>query len=145
MIKTWRSAITDIGVDTDIYASGDALGVKSSFASVPAHGVIRSVIVIDRDKESVSLDLVLFSADITGTAANAAFDPTDAELDTCVGAILVDTYKAFNDNSIGQTPAAFEGLPYWAPAGVLYFQCVTRGTPTYTAATDMRISIQIEY
>lgn len=135
----------DVGVDTAIYASGDALGAKTSFPNVPEHGTIRAVTVIDRDKESANLDLVLFNRTIEGTAANAAFDPTDAELATSPGSILVDTWKAFSDNSMGITPAAFEGLPYWAPTGSLYFQCVTRGTPTYTAATDLWIAISIEH
>lgn len=133
----------DVGVDTALYTSGDALGAKTSFPSIPEHGVIMAVSVIDRDKESANLDLVLFNKDIAGTAANAAFDPTDAELSTCQGAILVDTWKAFNDNSFGVVDNV--GLPYWAPSGVLYFQCVTRGTPTYTAATDLLISISIVY
>ena len=131
----------DVGVDTNIYASGDALGIKKSFSNIPEHGVIMAVTVIDRDKESVNLDLVLFYKDIAGTAANAAFAPTDAELATSPGSILVDTWKAFGDNSQGVVDNV--GLPYWAPSGVLYFQCVTRGTPTFTAATDLWISISI--
>ena len=128
-------------VDTGIYASGDALGVKNSFPNVPEHGTIMSVIVIDRDSENVNLDLVLFTTDIAGTADNAPFAPTDAELSTSLGSILVDTWKTFSTNSQGvETNIA---LPYWAPAGRLYFQCVTRGAPTYTATTDVLIALGI--
>ena len=131
----------DVGVDTDIYTSGAAIGAATTFPNVPEHGVIHSVMVIDRDKESVNLDLVLFRAAFTGTAANAAFDPSDADMSNCVGSVLVDTWKAFNASSFGVVDNV--GLPYWAPGGVLYFQCVTRGTPTYTAATDLLIAIGI--
>ena len=131
----------DVGVNTDIYASGDALGAKASFPNIPELGVIHSVMVIDRDSENVNLDIVLFRTDIAGTAANAAFDPTDAELSTLVGAVLVDTWKSFADNSMGVETNI--GMPYWAPSGVLYFQCVTRGTPTYTAATDLWVALCI--
>lgn len=133
----------DVGVDTALYASGDALGAKTSFPNVPEHGVITAVKVVDRDKESVNLDLVLFNKDIAGTAANAAFAPTDAELSTSPGSILVDVWKAFSDNSQGVVDDV--GLPYWAPAGILYFQCVTRGTPTFTAVTDLWVSVSIVY
>lgn len=128
-------------VDTNIMASGDALGAKSSFANIPRRGTIMSVVVADNAKQSVNLDIYLFSADIAGTATNAAFDPTDAELLTCVGVILVDTWKANNDNSIGSIDNV--GLPYYAPGGVLYFQCVTRGTPTYAAVDDVSIRLGI--
>ena len=131
----------DVGVNTDIYASGDALGAVATFTNIPEHGVIHSVMVIDRDSENVNLDLVLFRSSIAGTAANAAFAPTDAELSTMVGSVLVDTWKVFSTNSTGIETNI--GMPYWAPGGVLYFQCVTRGTPTYTAATDLLIAIGI--
>ena len=131
----------ELAVGTALYASGDALGAKAKFSNVPEHGVIVGVKVIDRDKESVNLDVVLFTADIAGTAANDPFAPTDAELQTCLGAILVDVWKAFSDNSLGSV--ANLGFGYWAPAGVLYFQCVTRGTPTYTATDDVRVALSI--
>jgi hypothetical protein len=131
----------NVGVDTSAYADGDALGAKTTFTNVPEHGVIHSVMVIDRDKESVNLDLVLFRADFTGTAANAAFTVVDADLSNCVGVVLVDSWKAFADNSFGVVDSV--GLPYWAPTGTLHFQCVTRGAPTYTAITDLLIAVSI--
>lgn len=142
-MPVYWTPFVNIGVDTGIYASGDALGEKNSFPNVPEHGTIMSVTVIDRDSEIVNLDIVFFTADIAGTTDNAAFAPTDAELSTCLGAVLVDTWKTFSDNSLGvETNIA---LPYWAPRGTLYFQCVTRGTPTYTATTDVLVSISIVY
>ena len=130
----------DVGVNTDIYASGDALGAKTS-VRVPQTGIIESIMVIDRDSENVNLDVVLFHTDIAGSAANAAFAPTDVELSTLVGSVLVDTWKVFSTNSMGIETAI--GLAYRAPGGVLYFQCVTRGTPTYAAATDLLIAFAI--
>ena len=140
-MSVYVTPYVELAVGTALYASGDALGAKASFPNVPEHGVIMAVTVIDRDKESVNLDVVFFNADIAGTAANDAFDPTDAELQTSPGSVLVDTWKAFNDNSQGSV--ANLGRPYWAPAGVLYFQCVTRGTPTYTATDDVWVAISI--
>ena len=130
-------------ISTGIYASGDALGAKASFPHVPPHGTIMSINVIDRDSEAVNLDVVFFRVDIAGSADNAAFAPTDAELQNCEGAYLVDTWKTFSTNTLGAESNI--GLSYWAPSGTLYFQCVTRGTPTYTATDDVRIAISIVY
>ena len=142
-MAVYRTPFVDIAVDTAIYASGDALGEKNSFPNVPEHGTIMAINVIDRDSEAVNMDVVLFTTDIVGTADNAAFAPSDAELNDCLGAVLVDTWKTFSTNTLGvETNIA---LPYWAPAGRLYFQCVTRGTPTFTAVTDVLVSLSIVY
>jgi hypothetical protein len=132
----------DLGVETGIYASGDALGEKNSIR-VPEHGLITSLVVTDRDSENVEFNVVLYSADIAGTTDNAAFAPTDAENNTCVGIITVSgsDYKAFSTNSVASVNSL--ALGYWAPASVLYFQCVVRATPTYTAATDLSIRFGI--
>ena len=134
-----------LAVGTSAYAAGDALGAKASFPNIPRRGTIMAVTLINRADTPASdnVDLVLFNVDITGTAANAAFDPTDAELQTCQGAVLIDTYKVFLNNEIGIVDNV--GLPYYAPLGELFFQCVLRaGTPTF-ADDDIRISISIIY
>lgn len=142
-MSVYITPYVNIAVDTAIYASGDALGEKNSFPNVPEHGTIMAVNVIDRDSEAVNLDLVLFSRDIAGSADNAAFAPSDAELSDCQGAVLVDTWKTFSTNSLGSESNV--ALPYWAPTGSLYFQCVTRGTPTFTATTDVLVQLGIVF
>src|SRR3989304_8285688 len=91
----------DIGVNTDIYASGDQLGEKFSIPNLPEHGTIMAVNVIDRDSEVANLDVVFFKKDFTASADNAAFAPSDADLSDCIGAVLVDTWKSFSTNSLG--------------------------------------------
>ena len=140
-MSTWTAPFRDVGVDTNAYTAGDALGVFMIFTAIPEHGVIHAIQVIDRDKEDVNLDVVMFNAAIAGSAANAAFAPTDAELSTLVGSVLISTWKDFSTNSMGIATAI--GLPYWAPSNRLWIQCVTRGTPTYTAATDVLLSLSI--
>ena len=137
----YTTPFVNVGVNTDIYASGDALGAVASFTNVPEHGVIHAIIVNDRDSENVNLDVVMFRRSIVGSAANAAFAPSDAELNDSIGSVLIDTWKSFSTNSQGIETSI--GLPYWAPLGILYFQCVTRGTPTYAASTDLQIALQI--
>lgn len=142
-MAVYVSPFVDIGVNTDIYASGDQLGEKFSITNVPEHGTIMAVNVIDRDSEVINLDVVFFKRNFTASANNAAFTPSDADLSNCLGAVLVDTWKAFSNNSLGSESNV--ALPYWAPLGTLYCVCVTRGTPTFTAVTDVLVSISIVY
>ena len=144
MAVHWTGFI-DPTVGTDIYTSGDALGAKSKFENVPERGVIMSFVIIDRDSEEDAIDIALFDTDIAGTADNAAFAPTDAELSTSVGTIsaAAGNYATFSSNSLATVDNI--GLPYSAEGGVLYFQLVTRATPTYTAATDILVGLGIVY
>ena len=142
-MSVYITPFVQINVDTAVYASGDALGEKNSFPNVPEHGTIMSVNVVDRAGQNINLDIVLFSRDIVGTTDNAAFDPTDAELSDCVGVILIDTWKVFANNGFGSESNV--ALPYWAPTGSLYFQCVTRGAADYVATTDVLVQLGIVY
>lgn len=144
MGKIYQTPFVQLVIATGIYASGDALGAKSSFPNVGSRGKIVGATVVDADPESDNFDIVLFRKDINGTSDHDLFDPTDAELQNYVGVVLVDTWKAFNDNAVGSTGPTFEHVPYWTPGGILYFQCVTRATPTYTATTDILVSISVE-
>lgn len=139
--KIFQTGFVNVVVDTALMDSGDALGAKKQF-TVPVHGEIIGVVVRDAAAQSANLDIVFFNVDIVGTATNAAFAPSDAELLTAVGAILVDTWKAFSTNSLGVESNI--RMPYWAPGGILFFQCVTRATPTYVAANDVQISILVD-
>jgi hypothetical protein len=130
-----------LATDSSIMADADALTTKANFTNIPEHGVIHSIVVIDRDKESANLDVVMFRADYTAAAINAAFLVADSDLSNLIGAVLINTWKAFSDNSVGV--ATNIGLPYWAPAGKIYLQLVTRATPTYAASTDLLISLSI--
>ena len=108
-MPSYTTPFTDVGVNTSIYASGDALGAFLTFTRVPEHGVIHAIQVIDRDSENVNLDVVMFNRAIVGSAANAAFAPTDTELTYLVGAVLISTWKAFSDNSMGIATAIGDG------------------------------------
>lgn len=132
-----------VGVST--YSTGEAFGIKGSFPNIPEHGVIMSAMLIDADDtpSEVDLDVVLFSRDIVGTADEAAFAPTDAELLNCVGAIEIDVFKTFGVNGLGIVDNV--GMPYWAPSRSLFFQCVTRGAPTPSATGDFKLALGIVY
>ena len=142
-MPTYKSPFVTLAVGTSAYAAADALGAKSSFTGVPKRGTIMSATITnDADAPaSDNVDIVLFNVDIAGTTANAAFDPSDAELLTCQGSVLISIWSVFANNEVGYQDNV--GLPYYAPEGILYFQCVLRGgTPTY-ADDDIKVSIGI--
>ena len=113
------------------------------FKNLPEHGVIESIVVKDSAKQSVNLDIVLFGETFTATADNAAFAPSNADLELSVGSVLIDVWKAFANNSQGVVDNV--GLLYWCKGGTLFAQLVTRGTPTYAAVTDVSVRLGIVY
>ena len=124
------------------YATGDSLGTNLTVSGLPEHGIIRGVTVVDRADQDVNIDFVFSQSSLTVTD-NAAFDPTDAELENVVGVIQVNSWFSFNDNSVGCE--ANTELPYQTNDGSLIVQGVTRGAHNLAATTDIRISLLIEY
>jgi hypothetical protein len=132
-----------------IYAAKDAVGGIWTFASAARFsggtGVLRAVTIYDLGQQLAALDLVLFSATIAGTVTdNAAFDPTDADLDNVqyVTSIAATTgWKDFNDNAVAQVACE---VPYVCAATSLFGALVARGTPTYTSTGDLKIALMVE-
>lgn len=133
-----------------IYASGDALGGLLTFANAArlagGSGVITKVVVVDDDQELAPIDIVFFNQTFTATADNAPFDPTDADMQNCIGHInvAVTDYANFVDNSV----ATKRNVGFWfelaAGQTSLFAQMVVRATPTYTATDDLTVKITVE-
>lgn len=131
--------------NTDAYGAGDLVGTKMEFAdAIQADygaGEIVSVVVVDKDKQSKALDLLIFTEDLaanTGagttwaTGNNAALRVADSDAMNCIGKISVSTgnYSVLSDNSIAVTTT---GLPFYIKGSrSLYGLVVSRGTPTYS-------------
>lgn len=136
-------------VTAGAYSANDAVGGLLTFTDAAMLGgggngaVLDSVTIIDRAKQSIQLDLVLFDRTFTATTDNDAFDPTDADLANAIGAVKIVDWFAFNDNSMGVKTGI--GLPIeLADAGSsLFGQLVTRGTPTYAAVGDITVILGI--
>src|SRR4051812_1176333 len=108
MSENIKSLTVQTVVDTAIYASGDLIGTKMTFAGLAGLSrtlKVLSVLLVDEAKQSADIDLVLFSSDPTGTTFtnNAALDVADADMDKICGVITFRTadWFGFNDNSIG--------------------------------------------
>jgi hypothetical protein len=133
-------------ISTGIYAAGDAVGGLLTFTGAARYsgggGIIQSVAILDLDQERAPLELVLFNQSFTNSADNAAFDPSDADLANIVAVIPISQWFNFFDNAVGV--AANLAVPFQlAGTANLFGQLVTRGTPTYTATSDISVILGI--
>ena len=143
-VRIWKTAKTSLAVGTDIYAQGDALGTKVSIA-VPDSGIIRAVAITDVDDEaSVVVNVYLFESEPAGIAANAAFALADADLELLQGAVQIDVEFDAIDGRLHYNTV---NVPYRTKGGLLWLQCEIEdsATPTFTATTDVKIQLLIEW
>jgi hypothetical protein len=134
-------------IDTNIYAAGDTVGTLMTFSGTclfrTGKGEVLGGLIFDKDKEAADLDLVCFNSTPAGTFTdNAAFDPTDAGLAAIQGSISFTTHKAFSDNGISVATGMVDPVQCDAD-GKLYCYLVSRGTPTYTSASDLTVVLKV--
>ena len=138
-----ETPLTSVTVDTDILAAGDALGAKLKMTNVPDSGIIRAILISDADDEASTTQTVwFFRSEPTGIAANAAFALADSDLELLIGARTVDVeFDAIN----GRIRYEECNMPYRTDGGVLWLQLESdTGTPTYAAATNIKLKLFIE-
>jgi hypothetical protein len=135
------------------YSAGDAIGGLLEFENAASvyqqSGIIRNVVITDRAKQSVAMNLWLFNRSFTPTVDNAAFTPTDADLDNCIGVInfVAANWFPAAASSVATTTALIP--PFYFKLqdpgdASLYGQLVAVGTPTYAATNDLSITLVIE-
>ena len=121
--------------------SGDTVGNVFRLA-VPKSGVIISATLFDYDDEGTQIDLEIYKARIADVAVDAAYAPTDIEGLTFVCEL---SFVSFDDHGVFQTSQLTNiGQAYTVSGGFLYFQAVTRSTPTIAAGVPHRIQLQIQ-
>lgn len=139
-------------LDTNVYAPGDVIGVApirlAALTRVTgAAAGISKITIIDKDKQRAAFDMVFFSAAPTAVQVdNTAYNPSAADADNCIGVISVvaGDYAA---NFANQAIATKFFSPPWDLKTVnsldLWVVLAARGTPTYTAATQLTIKIEV--
>lgn len=150
IISSSRTINATPTIDTNIYASGDLLGTKLTFAGAAKEGVgsgtIHTVVISDLDKESANVDLIIFNSNPSATtfSNNSALDIDDADLSKIACVISITTHATFNDNGVSYangTNCVFEIADASTPT--LYGALVVRATPTYTTAADITVRLSI--
>lgn len=130
------------------YTAGDAIGGKMTFTGACLTGTlqaeIRGVTLWDLTKQGADIDLLIFSADPSGTTFtdNAALDVADADLPKIAAVVQITTDSAYADNGISQAKNLSYEIPCNA-SGTFYGAMVARGTPTYTGTSELTLQIEI--
>jgi hypothetical protein len=131
------------------YVAGDAVGGLLTFANVcsafePSARIVGALLIDDAAQAAV-LDLMLFDRSFTPTADADEWDPSDADLENCIGAVhfAATDYIAAKDSSVAYLVL---DRPIVLNDGEtdLFAQLKVEGTPTYIAAGDLTIKLFIE-
>lgn len=136
-------------ISTSIYASNDAIGGRLDFDLLTCNntGVIQSLIIIDKAKQSSAMELHLFNYPFTiNTADNATYSPDATEVvNYCIGVISISTGDWLTNattsiatiKSIGLAINGTDGINY------IYARLVSKGTPTYTSTSDLTLKLTV--
>ena len=145
-MSSFKQIVQTPTITAGAYSSGDAVGGLLEFedaCSIYKNSTLLSlVIIVDDAKQAADLRLYLFNQEFTPTADNAAFDPSDADLQNCIAVILVDDYFDANDNTVGVEAVE---IPITLEEGEtsLWGQLVAAATPTYAATDDLTVKITV--
>lgn len=137
-------------VDTGAYGTGELIGGKLTFSNCLSHsrsGFITCVLLSDKAAQAVDLELVIFGSDPTGTTFTdqAAFDIADADLTKIQAIISLGSASrfAYADNGVKYLGSLALPLKSAAGSGTIYGALVSRGTPTFAAASDVTVTLGI--
>ena len=133
-------------VTAGAYQVNDAVGGLLTFANAArvsgGGGVIKSLIIVDDALQSPQLELWLFNQTFTAIADNAAWDPTEADLENLVGVITTDNGAWFATAS--HSAADVEASKRYDLAGTsLFGQLVTREIFTPAAIDDITVKMGV--
>lgn len=145
-------------VDTSAYAAGDLIftatlvpGVGPSVISNPEPVKLQTIIVQDVDDEAaMDLSLLFFRASTTLGTINNAFNPSDTVMGECVGQFDISNQDWLDYG--GGKIAVFHGVNMimqpvmvtTAGASLYVAGYTVGGSPTYTAATDLKLRFGFE-
>ncbi len=134
------------------YTANDCVGALLTFTyesgSVPNHKTVklRRLIIADADKEKAEFYLWLFDASPTAAARTDAdaFAPAAADIQKIVGVVHIAAAD-YVDSASDSWAVEELDYPVISAAGASIFGVlVCVGTPTYTAANDLVVSLYVE-
>ena len=117
--------------------AGDAMGTKEMFSEdrhgkpLPQRGIIIGAKLIDRDDDTLSATMHIFSANFTGTANNLALAISAADAENWVTSMGFDDGVDIGSAKVHEITAW--NSPYYSPTQRLYWQFSTAGTPNIAA------------
>ena len=137
-------------VSLSAYATGDAMGSTMTFANAVIDGtnsgVILSASLVDKDKEALAIDLVLFkTAPATPPVDNEAFAPTDADLaGNYIMTINFATWDSFSVNAVSDVTIIGKGFKLIPGNTDIYGVLVARGVHDLGGTSDLVVELNIQ-
>ena len=135
-------------VTAGAYSAGDAVGGLLTFANAArtsgGGGVTMGVIIIDDNGQDVKIELWLFNQTFTAMSDNAAWAPSEADLENLIG--IISTGDSAQGWLAAGTPSAIDiecTNRYDLVGTSLFGQLVTRGTPTFAATDDVTVKVKL--
>jgi hypothetical protein len=133
-------------VSTSAYAAGDVLfaATELDFGNALVSGIIKHVSILDvADTAAQTITLYFAGETITlATAVNDALNISDGDAAKLIGTANVTTSVDLANSRFGQNTDI--GLPFSVNNGSLWVGATTAGTPTFAAATDLKLRVTIE-
>lgn len=140
-------------VDTNAYASGDQLGIIKAIPNAinleGGSGKLLSLVVQDKaDQTAIQMEVLFWSRSVTLAADNAAVSISDTDSNYFLGRVSIVT--ADWEDIGGAKVATKTGIHLPLQSSVpgskdIYFSLISKGTPTFGAATDLVLKFGIEY
>ena len=132
------------------YSANDTVGGLLTFplaarTNISEGGsILTNVLIIDDAGQDAELELWLFNQTFTAIADNAAWAPSEADLENCIGVVSTSgsTWRAAGTPSVCQIECT-RRIDLVAGGTSLFGQLVTRGTPTFAATDDLTIKIKL--
>ncbi len=132
------------GIDyASAYTALDAVGDPFSLKGLPKAGEIRTVLLMDEDKEEIATVLHLFSELLENpTADDAAFKVFPVDLTKQIGEIQITNADYSTSDSSSLATVGGLGLQFTAPKGPVYCQLKTLGAPNIAALKRLAVRFQ---
>lgn len=154
---TFSKTVTPTVSTTPAYTATDNIGGVMSFTNMCSRQqgtfTIQNVQIIDSSKQKSAIDILFFTATVTATD-NALFNPSGAQMLTCVGGVSIGTgdYIDTSAQSIAtvRNIGLSIGLGVSAPTQAntpetknttLFAAMIARGTPTYATTSALQVTI----
>lgn len=150
-------------LDTSIYADGDVMWITQILqgalrlndvnpAGLGRRCWLTGVTVLDEDDEGSAFDILFLDSNVSIGTLNNAVSITDANARKIIGRLPIssgDYYDLGGCRFADVAPPLPMLLKGAAPSGQpnrdLWVAGVCRGTPTYTAATDLKLKFRLRW
>lgn len=130
------------------YTANDVIGglVKLTFQTAGGWCVLDDIVLVDDADSISSITIHVFNAAPSTIADNAAFAPTEADLQKKVAKVVMTAFDTEGSDRWGQAAPNIIKKQIALPNNALWFYIVATAAPTFGAIDDLyiRVSVLVE-